>query len=75
MEKEKRHLIDFIREAKKSKRLTKEIMQIKDAKQLKAFFAKEGYDKITAAECEKVLHFKRYMPRDIKQMVNDKGAY
>jgi len=72
---EKKHLIDFIREARKSKRLTKEIMQIKTGKELKSFFVKEGYDKITLAECEKVLHFKRYLPRDIKQMIDEKGAY
>ncbi len=50
-------------------------MQIKTGKELKSFFVKEGYDKITLAECEKVLHFKRYLPRDIKQMIDEKGAY
>ena len=75
MNEEKKNFIDFVRAAKKSKRLTKEFMAIKKEKELKEFFVKEGYKAITLKECEKLLHYRKHMPHDIKKMIDEKGSY
>ena len=75
MKEEKKNFIDFVRAAKTSKRLTKEFMAFKKEKELKAFFVREGYKAITLKECEKLIHYKRHLPRDIKKMIDEKGSY
>ncbi|MBW2031906.1 MAG: hypothetical protein JRJ03_01380 [Deltaproteobacteria bacterium] len=72
---EQKNFIDFIRDAKKSKRLTRIFMEIKDEAELRTWFVSEGYEKITLDECGKLINYKKRLPRDIKEIIERRKAY
>jgi hypothetical protein len=67
--------LDFIRAAKKSKRLTSEFMRIEDAKDLRKFFVTEGYERIFLPECEKLIHYKKHLPSVVQEEIDTVGTY
>lgn len=75
MAEQKKNFIDFITKAKKSKALTKGFLEAETSKELKTFFVKKGFEKISLTECEKLIYYKKHLPDDIKKIIDEKGMY
>jgi hypothetical protein len=70
-------IFDFMEKAKRSSRLTSEFKSFKDGdpKKLKKWFVQEGFEGISLTQCKKLIHYQKFVPPQIRRLIDEKGTY
>jgi len=66
-----KNFVDFIAEAQKDRDLALRFMGLKEAREIKDFFAQEGYQGISDADIEKINKLKNDLAKQISGQADD----